>query len=127
MSISFNVIEKGQPGVVGGGEKKFYANTVTVGEINVEGITKKVEKISTVSGADIRAVIYATVDVMIDELSEGRIVRLGDLGDLRVSISSEGLATAEEVSSNSVRGSKVIFRPGKMIRNMLKTLTFKKL
>ena len=106
MSISFNVIEKGQPGVVGGGEKKFYANTVTVGEINVEGITKKVEKISTVSGADIRAVIYATVDVMIDELSEGRIVRLGDLGDLRVSISSEGLATAEEVSSNSIEGQK---------------------
>ena len=26
MSISFNVIERGQPGVVGGGEKKFYAN-----------------------------------------------------------------------------------------------------
>jgi hypothetical protein len=26
MSIDFKVVEKGQPGVVGGGEKKFYAH-----------------------------------------------------------------------------------------------------
>jgi hypothetical protein len=59
MAIKFKVIEKGQPGVPGGGEKKFYASANMSGEMTLNGLTKSIEKISTVSGADIRAVLYA--------------------------------------------------------------------
>jgi hypothetical protein len=62
MAIRYNVIERGTPGVAGGGEKKYYATANITGETTLEGITKTIEKISTVSGADIRAVLYAMVD-----------------------------------------------------------------
>ena len=78
MPIKFNVIEKGQPGAVGGGVKKQYANTVRMGEMTLDQLTTGIEKISTVSGSDIRAVLYAMVDVSIDALSNSKIVRLGD-------------------------------------------------
>ena len=126
MSIKYRVIERGEPGVAGGGTKKFYANTVTQGELDIEELTERIEKISTVSGADIRAVLYSLVDVIPTELDQGRIVRLGDVGSMRVSISSRGEATAEEVSSASIRGGKIIFSPGRKLKRMLNNLEYSK-
>jgi predicted histone-like DNA-binding protein len=126
MAIKFKVIQKGYPGVAGGGEKKFYASTQSSGELTLNGLTKQIEKISTVSGADIRAVVYATVDVMKDALAAGQIVRLGELGSLRVSISSEGKATEEEVGGTSIRKAKVVFTPGQDLKDMLITLNYEK-
>lgn len=124
MPIPIKVIQRGQPGVAGGGTKKYYASNVTTGETDIEALTSKIEKISTVSGADIRAVLYAMVDVAVDELSDGKIVRLGDLGAIRISISSEGHEEEKDVSANSVKGKKVLFNPGSKIKSLLKTLSF---
>lgn len=126
MAIKFRVIERGQPGVVGGGTKKYYASTSISGETDIDGLTAAIEKISTVSGADIRAVLYAMVDVSSDLLSNGQIVRLGDLGSLRPGLSSHGEDTEEEVTARSVKGAKVLFTPGSKIKDMLKTVSFQK-
>lgn len=126
MAISFNVIEKGQPGVAGGGEKKFYASTVTNGEMTLNKLTKRIEKTSTVSGADIRAVLYALVDIMREELADGQIVRLGDLGSLRISISSNAEDTADAVNASSIKGARTIFTPGKDLKETLKILEYVK-
>lgn len=126
MAIRYKVIERGTPGVAGGGEKKYYASANVTGETSLEGITKIIEKISTVSGADIRAVLYAMVDAMENNLAEGKVVRLGELGSLRVSLSSEGKATEDEVNAAAIRNSKVIFTPGKKIKDMLTNLEYKK-
>ncbi|MBN1112148.1 MAG: hypothetical protein JXA53_04460 [Bacteroidales bacterium] len=126
MSIKYNIIEKGKPGVVGGGEKKFYANAVTSGELSLEDLIKGVEKISTVSGADISAVIYGLVDFMQASLADGKIVRLGKLGSLRVSISSNGEDSADKVTSRSIKGAKALFTPGKDLKFILNNLTYQK-
>lgn len=126
MSIKFKVIERGQPGVEGGGEKKYYASPVSSGELTLAGLTKSIEKISTVSGADIRAVLYAMVDVMKDSLADSNIVRLGELGSLRVSLSSEGYPTADEVTSSGIKSARVVFTPGKAIKDMLNTASYQK-
>jgi len=86
------------PGVAGGGEKKCYASPVSSGEQTLAGLTRSIEKISTVSGADIQAVLYALVDVSIESLSNGTFVRLEELGSLRMSLKSEGKNKKEGVS-----------------------------
>jgi len=126
MAINFKVVQRGQPGVTGGGEKKFYASPVLDGEMSLPEMTKAIEKICTVSGADILAVLYALVDVSIDNLSNGTIVRLGDLGSLRPSLSSEGRTTADEVNANAVKSASVLFTPGTRIKQMLSVVKFKK-
>ena len=97
------------------------------GEKALDGLTRDIEKISTVSEADIRAVLYALVDVMKDALADGQIVRIGELGSLRVSFSSEGKATEKEVTAASIKQAKVIFTPGKDIKDTLATLTYEKI
>ncbi|MDY3528648.1 HU family DNA-binding protein [Riemerella anatipestifer] len=126
MPVKFKVIERGQPGVSGGGDKKWYATPVSSGEKTLTDLTKDIEKISTVSGADIRAVLYALVDVMQSSLANGQFVRLGELGSLRVSFSSEGKATEKEVTANTIKQAKVIFTPAKGIKDTLATLTYEK-
>ena len=126
MAIKFKAIEKAQPGVAGGGQKKFYASAQSNGDLTLAGLTRLIEKSSTVSGADIRAVLYAMVEAMEGALENGQIVRMGDLGSLRVSLSSNGEATADAVKASSVNNARVIFTPGKGIRKMLSDLSFEK-
>jgi nucleoid DNA-binding protein len=59
------------------------------------------------------------VDVAVDSLENGTIVRLGDLGSLRVSLKSEGREKAEQVNATAVKSSSVIFTPGTRIKEML--------
>ncbi len=127
MAIKYKVIQRGQPGVAGGGEQKFYASSNVTGKQTLEDLTELIELSSTVSGADIRAVLYALVKVMQKSLSKGQIVELGELGTLRVSISSNGEAKAEDVTASSIKNAKVVFRPGSDIQKLLATLKYEKM
>ncbi|MDE5423920.1 hypothetical protein L3073_17030 [Ancylomarina sp. DW003] len=127
MTIKFKVIERGQPGVAGGSEKKFYASNMISGNADIDELTEGIEKISTVSGADIRAVLYALTDVIPSMLADGKSVKLGDIGNYRVSISSEGEEKAEDINANSIKKSKIIFTPGKKLKEMLGKLKYSKM
>jgi predicted histone-like DNA-binding protein len=126
MTVQIKSIERPQPGVGGGGVKKYYAFPVHDREVSLEGLTRAIEKTSTVNGADIRAVLYATVEEAVAGLEDGKIIRLGDLGSLRITLSSEGKDTPEEVTPSTVRRASVIFTPGKKLREMLKNVKFTK-
>ncbi len=124
--INYKVIERPEPGVVGGGVKKYYAAIESDGEFNLSELTTAIEKICTVSGADIRAVLYSLVDVAVDRLNRGTIVRLGDLGSMRISLRSEGAETADKFNVKMIKNAKVIFYPGKRLKTMLDNLEYHK-
>ena len=126
MAIQIKTIKRVEPGIVGGGTKKYYANPVHDRELSLEGVTKIIERACTLTGADIRAVLYALVEEAVNGLSEGKIVRLGDLGSLRVTIHSEGKDTPEEVCATTVKKAGVIFTPGKKLKEMLRIARFEK-
>jgi predicted histone-like DNA-binding protein len=97
------------------------------GHVDIEELSDKIALISTVSGADTRAVLYALIDVIPSELSDGKSVKLGDIGNFRVSVSSDGVKTADEVNANCVRKSKILFTPGKKLKEMLTKLKYHKM
>jgi len=126
MAIKYNLIEKGEPGVVGGGTKKWYASVVTDGELSVDDLAKQIEKFSALSEADIRGVIIALENVIQDNLVNSRIVRMDKLGSFYPGLSSSGAATREEFNSGLIRDAYVKYRPGKRISDALKAATFRK-
>ena len=63
---------------------------------------------------------------IIGELGQGRIVRLGSLGNFQVGKSSEGKEKDTEVSSSAITKTRIRFRPGKKLRSMLNDLSYKK-
>lgn len=119
MAIKFCVREKGQPGVVGGGTKKFYASIVTDGEASLDDLVKDIEKFSSLSEPDIRGVVIALENVIQNKLAEGRIVRLEKLGSLYPTLSSEGEEKAENVSSSSIKELSINYRPGERLKKAI--------
>ncbi len=126
MSLKYKVIEKGQPGVACGGEKKFYASIVCGEEVTINELVKEIEKFSALSEPDIKGVIIALENVIQNKLSQSRIVRLENLGNLYPALSSKGEDKAELVSVNSIRSIGVNFRPGKKILQTIEEAGFKK-
>lgn len=126
MAIKYNVVQKPEPGVPGGGVKKWYASTAVNGEADIDLLINRVAMMSTMSSGDVQGVIYTLVDVIVEELAEGNITRLGQLGDFRVSISSHGFDNEEDVNAQAIRRAKINFRPGPKLKRMLKNLTFEK-
>ena len=94
--------------------------------MTVDDLTKKIEKFSALSEADIRGVIIALENVIQEELINGKIIRLDKLGSFYPSLSSEGVAKAGDFTVANIKSAKVNYRPGKRISNALSTAVFKK-
>lgn len=126
MPIKYNLIEKGEPGVTGGGTKKWYAVATNDGELTVDDLVKLIEKFSALSEADIRGVIIAVENVIMDSIANGKIIRLDKLGSFYPTLSSRGADTEADFDTSYIRGASVRYRAGTRISNALKTTTFKK-
>ncbi|WP_018674926.1 HU family DNA-binding protein [Riemerella columbina] len=127
MSIKYNVIEKGQPGVAGGGEKKWYAQVANNGELTIDDLVKQIEKFSALSEADIKGVLIALENVAQEALSEGKKVRLEKLGTLYPTLSSSGAATEKDFNQSLIRSVGVNYRAGKRILDAMKAAGFERI
>ena len=76
------------------------------------------------SCADIMAILYMAVDCMREQLLEGKKIRLGELGDFSVALSSKGAETAEKFSSQNIQRVTVCWEPGSEFRNLLADAEF---
>jgi predicted histone-like DNA-binding protein len=126
MAFKVKVIEKGKPGVAGGGPKKSYLQIVYDGEATMDDIVKEVEKFSSLSEPDIRGVIIAIENIIQDKLAQGKIVRLERLGTFYPSISSKGETNPSDLSINSIKKVNVNYRPGDRIKKALKDASITK-
>ena len=79
---------------------------------------------TTYSRADIMAILYMAVDCMREQLLEGKKIRLGELGDFSVALSSKGAETAEKFSSQNIQRVAVSWEPGSEFRNLLAVAEF---
>ena len=86
-------------------EVKSYPHAAPTTPVTLAQIVKRIEKRSTVSSADVKAVLDALQYEVIEALENGNTVRLGDIGSFRLTIKAEGAATAVEAKT---KGAKLI-------------------
>lgn len=125
MSIKFKSLPRKNPQDLFAPEK-FYATAIADGDVDLERLAELISYQCTVTESDCYAVLISLEHNIVSELKQGRIVKLGRLGNFQVGISSEGKDTTEEVSANAIRKTRVLFRPGKKLRSMLNDLSFRK-
>lgn len=106
---------------------KYYAQAQASGDVSIREMSERIQQSCTVHKADVHAVLVALEDTMIDALKGGEIVRLGELGTLRVSLSSKGAMTVKEYNSSLITRKRIIFRPGIILSETLANLSFTKL
>ena len=76
------------------------------------------------SRADISAILYMAVDCMREMLLDGRKIRLGDLGDFSVSLTSKGAESADKFTSQNITAVNVVWDCGPEFKNLLADAEF---
>ena len=74
---------------------------------------------SVYSRADISAILYLAVDCLREQLLDGKKIRLGDLGDFYVNLTSKGAETPEKFTSQNITDVNVMWTPGVEFKNLL--------
>ena len=97
------------------GREFWQAYARTEGVATLDDMARLIEKRTTVSRADILAVLAALSETAAEALEGGRIVRLGDLGSLRPTLSAKASDTREAFDARTVRLA-ARFKPGRAIR-----------
>ena len=60
-------------------------------------------------------------------LSSGNVVQLGEFGNFRMSINSEGTNTPEDFDATKIKGVRIIFFPGSALRTTRNEVNFEPL
>ncbi|WP_340201923.1 HU family DNA-binding protein [Ascidiimonas sp. W6] len=126
MSVTFKSVAKRNPQNFDE-TPKFYALAVASGNADIDRLSELVADGSTVRQNDVYAVIIGLVNAIQGELKNGRKVTLGKLGTFSLGVTSEGVEEEEKLSANQIKKARINYRPGAEIKDMLKTLRFKKL
>lgn len=93
----------------------WYPQAVVVGKpVDIKEVAKRLAKISTVSLADVLAVLAEMPGVLSDFMAQGKSVRLDGLGTFRYTLETEGVDTREEMDfQKQVKAVRVSFIPTK--------------
>lgn len=125
MALKYKLVQKGNPAKPED-PKKVYAISVNEKTIDVRRLSDEIAKISTVSPADTAAVIECLIRIIPDHVINGEIVKLGDFGTFAVNLKSEGAESEAAFSHAMISGVKMIFRPGKVIKQALSGVIYQK-
>ena len=100
--------------------QKAYAIAQYTDVMNIEKFARHISTHGCVySRADISAILYLAVDCMREQLLEGKKIRLGDLGDFSINLTSKGADTADKFSAQNITGVNVVWDPGMEFKSLL--------
>ena len=100
---------------------KAYATAQINGELSLKQLSRRVSMQTTVSRADVVAVLISTVENLLDALQEGKQV---DLGKFRLQILNEGAESLEKFTSTNITGVNIQYIPGEDLKNIFAGLEF---
>lgn len=111
---------------VSGKERKdtYYARAQYDGVTSIDDIAQLIEQISAISVGDVLSVLNTLGKIVATELANGRIVDLGDLGRIRLSLRAKGVSKPEEVKRETILATRAVFVPGPALRLQQQGLRF---
>ncbi|WP_445749341.1 HU family DNA-binding protein [Polaribacter sp.] len=99
--------------------KKFYAQVIASGTVDLERLAYLVSNQSSVNEGDCYAVILSLVHNIIDELKQGKIVKIDRLGSFQIAVNAKGVDSAKNVNPSVIKSVRINFRPDKKLQNKL--------
>ena len=124
--VKYKALEKGRPGVVGGGDKLYYASIVRNEKVPLRVMVEECSELNTLNTADVLATLESFLQICSRHLLKGSAIDLGQLGTFSPTIHSQGEERAEDVSSSSIKKFAVNFRPSVLLTDRLASAKFKK-
>jgi predicted histone-like DNA-binding protein len=127
MKVKFKSIVRTQPGVAGGGTKKFYAHIVRNEKIDIRTFAEEISEMSTHTTGDVYGILEMFLQKVKNHVLAGRSVDLWNLGTFSPSLSSLPSDDPLSVNNRSITKYKVLFRPSMYLKDQLSHVKFEKI
>lgn len=125
MSIKFNAVPRINPRDLSA-PKQYYAFLERGDNVSFDELISFIGKMSGINEPYIVAVLRTLEKVIIEQLSHGRYVHIGRIGTFYLSLKSNGVETAEGLSSRDITSMRIRFRPGKVLKHATKGFSIHK-
>lgn len=104
---------------------KYYACAQINEKTSLKQFSKLIAMQTTVSRADVTAVLVSAVENLVMELQRGNQVEFGELGKFRLQLSSVGVTNAEDFKSDiNITDVNIQFVPGEDLSQLFENLEF---
>lgn len=116
MALKFRKVQRK---VMNGAEKdmvKTYAVAKSSGYCTMVKLCDLISSRCAMSSADVKAILDSLNWAMGLELRSGSIVQLGEFGNFRMTVKSEGTATEKEFDASNIKRARIVFTPGASLR-----------
>ena len=97
--------------------KLYYANAKAAGTCGMYELCDLISLSSTASPGE----------VMKRSLGKGEVVQVGELGNFQLQFGSTGTATKKEFNQALIKSKRIVFRPGKVLRDSISNYSFEKI
>lgn len=99
--------------------EKYVAKSVGSGVVDFNKMCARVSRICGIHRKTVDLVVSGLVDMMADDIDDGKTVQLGEFGLFRPTIRTKSANKAEDVSASNIVGKRIIFTPGKIFQRTL--------
>ena len=124
MSIKYIIQKKANP--IDRTSFKYYPVFKSSGRVAKKELVEGMVSRASLTKQEAETAIDYLFEALPDHLKKGHTVQLGELGYFRLTFSSEGCDTADEVSANNVKKVKLKFICGKELRKAIKDFSIEK-
>jgi predicted histone-like DNA-binding protein len=126
MAIEFKMVPK-QNNISSPPKIKYYPCAISQGEINLNDLARIIASRSTISRADCYGVIMALSEVIGQQLQQGRIVKIEDLGTFSLTLQGTAADSDEPLGKANIKGARINYKPSKELKSKVKQLTYKRI
>ena len=100
-------------------EPGLYPQLVTSGTITLKDLMKHASRYSGFNPSEVLGIVTFLEDAMVEYLSQGYHVKLGDIGTFSASLTSRKVKSKKEIRANSVHFNNVHFKADKKFRKKI--------
>ncbi|GHT80127.1 hypothetical protein FACS1894130_10770 [Spirochaetia bacterium] len=122
MAVKLKKIQRKNPQNVA--LSKWYLTQESAGGVGMNEIAKEIEGRSALSLGDVQSVLSNLMEVMPIFLKLGQSIKLEGFGTFRISVTSDGMATPDELNAHHVKGVKLVFLPSMELKRNLGDIAF---
>ena len=98
--------------------KLVYAVSSSTGMCDTNQMCEIIADRSAATAGDVKLVLDGIMHVLQQKLPEGQTVQLGELGYIQAVLGSKGAATETDFTANMIKSRRILFRPGKLLKQM---------
>jgi len=123
MALNYEVVERANP-LIPDKSKRFYAQAKSSGEISIKKLSKEVAQQAGLNNPEVLAVINGLSKTLIRHLADGKVIRFGSFGAFQITLNGSGAVSGEQFDKSLIKGSKVTFRPGVEMKQVLDKMQY---